>query len=252
MPSLSCTQSLNRYAYVSNNPVNATDPLGLNDCPQGKTCGFPVTAPIAGLLAFSLNWDPSGDFGPGFLNAFHFNFSVVGGLGNTSGGGETLGIPNWMPFPTGSLSDFLPEIDQQCDFGPCGGGGFGFTDGPSSPVLFSSPFGCAYSAMDEAHLAREDYEKTRDQRIALSAARGAVQGAVFAAKTERVALLIPFVGPYVATETTPEAIALGGSVGAVRGTLNGIVLDKAKALFVQARYFVGASLQCLASRQAHE
>src|SRR6266436_2365428 len=33
-------QSWNRYAYVLNNPLNAVDPLGLNDCPDDKsTCG---------------------------------------------------------------------------------------------------------------------------------------------------------------------------------------------------------------------
>src|SRR5437763_1205748 len=31
-------QSLNRYAYVLNSPIDFTDPLALGDCPQGKTC----------------------------------------------------------------------------------------------------------------------------------------------------------------------------------------------------------------------
>ena len=35
-------QTWNRYAYVANNPLGAVDPLGLTDCPQGKTCPIPV------------------------------------------------------------------------------------------------------------------------------------------------------------------------------------------------------------------
>ena len=36
--SLGDPQTWNRYAYVANNPLGAVDPLGLTDCPQGKTC----------------------------------------------------------------------------------------------------------------------------------------------------------------------------------------------------------------------
>jgi RHS repeat-associated protein len=38
-------QSLNRYAYVMNDPMDAVDPLGLTDCPQGKTCVPPPKLP---------------------------------------------------------------------------------------------------------------------------------------------------------------------------------------------------------------
>jgi RHS repeat-associated protein len=31
-------QSHNAYAYTRNNPLNSTDPSGMTDCPQGKTC----------------------------------------------------------------------------------------------------------------------------------------------------------------------------------------------------------------------
>jgi RHS repeat-associated protein len=31
-------QSLNRYAYLTNRPMNATDPTGLDDCPTGTQC----------------------------------------------------------------------------------------------------------------------------------------------------------------------------------------------------------------------
>jgi RHS repeat-associated protein len=44
--SLSAPQSLNRYPYVANDPVDFVDPSGTTDCPQGKTCGEPWTDPF--------------------------------------------------------------------------------------------------------------------------------------------------------------------------------------------------------------
>ncbi len=42
---------------------------------------------------------------------------------NTGGlppmGGETLGFPNWFPFPQGSIWRALLPIDPSCEFGPC-------------------------------------------------------------------------------------------------------------------------------------
>ena len=34
-------------------------------------------------------------------------------------GGETLGFPNWFPFPQGSIWGALLPVDPSCEFGPC-------------------------------------------------------------------------------------------------------------------------------------
>lgn len=34
-------------------------------------------------------------------------------------GGETLGFPNWFPFPQGNIWGTLLPIDPSCEFGPC-------------------------------------------------------------------------------------------------------------------------------------
>ena len=41
-------QTFNRYSYVTNNPLNLVDPLGMDDCPAGKTCTVPCKAGEAG------------------------------------------------------------------------------------------------------------------------------------------------------------------------------------------------------------
>jgi hypothetical protein len=119
------------------------DPLGLGDCPQGKTCGLPPNynpgnpgngcAPgdatcggdlfgarlFGGYCIFRFCfpyygfWPPDVVGGRGRRDGgFSFGVSIVGGIGAPSGAGETLGVPGWMPFPVGSLADFLPELPK--------------------------------------------------------------------------------------------------------------------------------------------
>jgi hypothetical protein len=63
---------------------------------------------------------------------------------NTGGlppmGGETLGFPNWFPFPHQNPWDLLPPGRMQCDFGVCVpiGTGFTATGRPANPALYQS------------------------------------------------------------------------------------------------------------------
>ncbi len=63
---ISNPQSWNRYAYVSNNPMNAVDPSGMSDCPDVKaTCGDNPDDPWSGSPGVGLwgTWSGS-DFDP--------------------------------------------------------------------------------------------------------------------------------------------------------------------------------------------
>ena len=93
-------QSLNRYAYVLNNPTNFTDPLGLTDCPQGKTCG----PPNLGGDSFFFQIDPSGwDFGRSLLSGWN-EFDLL-----------QLALNSIIPpriITTGIASDYNPTIEH--------------------------------------------------------------------------------------------------------------------------------------------
>jgi RHS repeat-associated protein len=122
-------QSWNRYVYVMNNPIIFIDPLGLDeggvldicmdrwyavilDCPElpgnGGLVWFPLPISIG-----------AGDGGGGTGGS-----TGTGSGPNTGGlppmGGETLGFPNWFPFPQGNIWDVLLPGDVGCDFGVCG------------------------------------------------------------------------------------------------------------------------------------
>ena len=118
-------QSLNRYSYVMNSPMNWNDPSGL-----GPDNG-PFTA--AGCTLLSGNGDEA--FGCAGIN----NITLSGGgfslgiLGPGFGGGFSgIPIPGCLlpgacniSLPAPSLGSLLPQLpDPQCDFGPCGGSGF--------------------------------------------------------------------------------------------------------------------------------
>jgi RHS repeat-associated protein len=126
-------QSLNRYAYVRNDPVNLVDPLGLFEshrppipplCDEGPESegeyGFPVPSDGGG------GGSPSGG-GPG-----------GGPIGGNFPNGESLGIPTGLRVQFPDLWGTLLPIDPGCEFGPCVPFGNGYQD--AATVAKAAPF----------------------------------------------------------------------------------------------------------------
>ncbi len=111
-------QSWNRYAYVGNNPMNYVDPLGLTDCPQGKTCGDPW------------NQDPSWADWSGLFGRDLFGGGWFFGPGNPGNG-----CPPW----DASCDTNGGGIGIGISIGLGGGGGGGPTRNPAPPVGTASP-----------------------------------------------------------------------------------------------------------------
>ena len=71
--------------------------------------------------------------------------STGSGSGPNTGGlppmaGETLGFPNWFPFPQGNIWGTLLPIDPSCEFGPCVPLGSGYATGVRGNGTPESPF----------------------------------------------------------------------------------------------------------------
>ncbi|HXN53934.1 MAG TPA: RHS repeat-associated core domain-containing protein [Candidatus Acidoferrum sp.] len=106
-------QSWNRYAYVLNNPTNLVDPLGLTDCPQGKTCGITLDGTeidVSGWFGrMLLGFLSSSDAAAQCPNNDCTNRQLVAGPGGTNvwqqlGGGVTfIPNPNWNPNDLNSM-----------------------------------------------------------------------------------------------------------------------------------------------------
>jgi RHS repeat-associated protein len=141
-------QTFNRYSYALNNPFAFTDPQGLDgDSPIsiGNTVGGCVG------VAISEGGDPISDIGCGLSifedilglfgghPSFHGTLSPRPSTGNPNWDGnfgESLGIPTSIPQGNFGLAMALGLPSQGCEFGPCGGGGFGF--GPGGAVSLST------------------------------------------------------------------------------------------------------------------
>ena len=76
------SQGLNRYAYVFNDPINATDPSGF------MTSGSNTAGDTVGATALAIGW---GTVAYGFATASGFSFPALSGtgiIGAAAGGGS--------------------------------------------------------------------------------------------------------------------------------------------------------------------
>ncbi len=125
---LNYPQTLNRYAYVGNNPLGYTDPSGENICAATTAFGFAFGGPAGGTVGTvacvaNLVYD-----------AFRGIEDLFGLFSHPTFHGSTSPRPNAQPWDENQFPiHYGPNIGGAlglpsggCEFGACGGGGFGF------------------------------------------------------------------------------------------------------------------------------
>ena len=114
-------------------------------------------------------------------------------------GGETLGFPNWFPFPQGNIWGALLPIDPGCEFGPCVPLPSGYATGISGKGTPESPFTISVYVWAGMHLCgewlcdehgnfvrpapREIQGMSEDVAVELALAGGITKGASWVANT---------------------------------------------------------------------
>ncbi|WP_263418904.1 RHS repeat-associated core domain-containing protein [Terriglobus albidus] len=131
---LSNPQSLNRYAYVGNSPLTTIDPTGLDGVGAAGGAGGCLGAVVTG--GANVGADASCVFG--FLT--HWLFSGPKFKGSleprpSNGNWDEQGAYHHSPYS--SIASMIGDVGglsaPGCDFGACGGGGFGFQQSGNYP-----------------------------------------------------------------------------------------------------------------------
>jgi RHS repeat-associated protein len=249
-------QSWNRYAYVNNTPTNAVDPLGLY-CPV-IPLGTPffVQQSLAGQIHCSEPGDdvwfygtgPDGYDGSGFCGTcappsygFQSGFSV----GFSGGGCDSDFMPCGLPMPSLYQSIWSDVLGLPSGLNcPQTGGVFGPLCGGVSPIMDVGPSPCLTSATDNAIKARTDFEAGNETRILVSTGVGIVTGAATGWAFGKVALLIPFAGPFVRVGTGTVGALGGALIGGTRNFVRTAIVNTLREDFITWDTFMGSWTGC--------